>query len=967
MIKKVALAENFPAEKFLLRRVFAYISGILEKKSVPIDLTEYLFVLPTQEAGRLFREKAAVYFQQYGGVMQLTTILPEQLLFSTSNINHSDIQSLNDWCGILSKINPADFQSKILPDIEYTPETLLAPAEFFSKIRENILLESGLDTEDFIQTLPENSPLKQKLCDYLVTEKIYLDKLGKNIDKAQAIKNSITSPFDKIKNIRKIILIENSELKGGIKSILQKLSEKIEVIHLLNTTSDKLSNFDECGCPVTEKMLNVDLSLDIEKQLRTFSNPIREAEKIASLLEKNSLPDSIGIMDNELALTLTHLLERKNIEVYTPSVRFLNSFYWSRLFSLLLDLRKKRITYDTIYQIASDDAMTLFLQISDSTLLRSEIEKLQRKHLIQDFDTLEFFARQYNGTPTEDSNYSQTFQFCSALKNLIKNIQSVSKEAMPENLWNFFAEIAAFAPLENMDLQEAEVSLEALKNIIISLRDIHDEKLRMLIFKYKLANTPVAGSNPYKDEALNFSGFLDLIWYENPTLILGGISEEAFSSSAVEDAFFPENVRNSLNWSSAKKRFGADIHRFEQLLEQYPKEKFFITFSAASKNGELHTLPRLFFNVNDEKMLKNCRLLFNSELAEPMMEQQEIPPLKYSSHITDKMPSKISVTAFKNYIKCPYTFYLNNIQNCQDQGHELFELQANQNGTLLHNVMEIYGKSFEKEIPDIKHLTEYCLNEFERQFYACTGFAPNNLTLMQNEEIRKNLIAFAEYEYQYRQNLQNHKIIKTEQKIDIAFADLLARLPDNWRAEIPPPAQECADIHIVGKIDRIDSFYDDENNHIYRIIDYKSANKPESPSEVHLSSSVPSHLEPEMLFAGHNGRGREIYFSDMQLVIYSLFANFLPEKFNIEKDAVIQCGYYNLPLNIEKTAIEIFSELDDAMLKNGAKTLILLMNRIFAERCFWPPSLKYQYGIARKYLECDNINDFETAEVQNEK
>jgi hypothetical protein len=35
------------------------------------------------------------------------------------------------------------------------------------------------------------------------------------------------------------------------------------------------------------------------------------------------------------------------------------------------------------------------------------------------------------------------------------------------------------------------------------------------------------------------------------------------------------------------------------------------------------------------------------------------------------------------------------------------------------------------------------------------------------------------------------------------------------------------------------------------------------------------------------------------------------------------------------------------------------MNRIFAERRFWPPSLKDPYGIAKVYLECDNINDFE--------
>lgn len=959
MLKKIAIADKFKNEKFLLNRALAYIAETLTEKTVPIDFSEYIFVFPTQEAGRLFREKAAVYFQMYGGVTQLAAILPEQLLFDRSDINYSDIHSINDWCDILQNVNPEELQSKIFPAVDYTAETLIAPAEIFSKIRETILLESGLDTEDFIQTLPENSTLKLKLNDYWKLEKIYLDKLGNHTDKAQAIRNSLENPFAGFNKIKKIILIENSELRNSIKIMLDKLSEKIEVIHLINTSENELDDFDSYGCPLTEKMLQKDLPLDAEKQIRTFSNPIREAEKIASFLNKDTLPASVGIMDNELALTLTHMLNEKGIEVYTPNVRQLNSFYWSRLFAAIADLRKKRITFEEIYSLASDNTFTAYLQVDDPVKLLAEIEKLQRDHLIQDLDSLDFFVSNYYKN-SDDGKFETAFNFCRSLKNLINKINSVPDDAMPEGLWNFFAEIAACTALENMDMQDAETSLEALKNAVISVREIPDMNLRMLLFKYKLASTPLSGAGIYKDEALNFSGFLDLIWYENPTLILGGISEESFSNSAIEDAFFPEHIRKSLNWSSAWSRFGADIHRFEQLLKQYSSDEFFITFSVASKNGELNTLPRLFFNVSDDKLLKNCRLLFSDALAEKSAQNTEKKqPLKYTSHITDKMPSRISVTAFKKYIECPYTFYLNNILNCQDPGRELFELQPNQSGTMLHNVLENYGKTFSDSIPDTKILKEHCLKELERQFYLNTGFAPNNLALMQNEEIRKNIEAFAVYETNVRNSANQHKIIQIEKKIDVSMQSLIERLPSDWQQDLPPLAAECRDVRLVGKIDRIDSFYDTDNKHIYRILDYKSANKPETPAKVHLTKKCPENFDTETLYAGNDSKGKDVYFCDMQLVIYSLFANFMHDETDIRDDSVIECGYYNLPLDTDETAIEIFSELDNAMLKNGAKTLILLMNRIFAERRFWPPSLKDPYGIAKVYLECDNINDFE--------
>lgn len=961
MLKKIPLASLYADKKFLLERVMCYLAEIFRFNNDEIaDFSNTLFILPSSEAGRLFREKAAIFFKEHGGVTELHTLLPEQLIFDYSLVDIQQAKVMELWLDVL-KNAIKNKQSQLLPsDVQLSDETLLTFTGYFTKIRENILLESGIDSDEFINSLPD-SVLRTKLEEYLKLEKIYRSQTGNLRDKAQVIADAPLPDAEKIKNI---ILIECSEIKNGIVNFLNRASEKINVIHCLNITENELDDFDDAGRPITENLLNQNTGLSLYDSFRSYSNPVTEAMKIATLLDKDNLPSSIGVLNNELADSLSHFLEAKGIEVYAPKEKPLQSFYWSKLFCRLLELRKKNIPFEAVAAWAEDDSFCNYShERYDAVSVRAEMEKMQRTHLISDFASLCFFCRRHMQQDDADKKFEALSVFCRKLEQLANTVRAVDENSMPEGIWGIFSEVASANTFEYMEINSAESSLESLKNIIIQLRKINDPDVRMMIFKHMLRNESIADAEQFKDEAINFSGYLDLIWYENNSLIIGGISEDAFSTAGAEDMLFPENVRRSLKWSSAYSRFGADIHRFRQLTRQYEKNEILITFAAANKSGSLYTLPRLLFAVNDERLIEHCKLLFSDELNEKITSKNETD-IQYtilSPDFNGKLPQNISVTGFKKYIDCPYTFYLSNILYCEEPGEEIFELQPNQSGDIIHSILESYGKKYRDTIPELDELNNFCLHEFDRVFHAQLGNTINNIAIMQGAEIKKSLIAFAVCENAFRKSFQSHEILHTEFKINVTFDKLWQKLPSSWTEKLPPLHENVKNIRIVGKIDRIDLATGNDGIQVCHIIDYKSAKKPESPAEAHLNSKNSAHLDDEAMTAFYDSDKTVnlAYFADMQLIIYKLMAQFMREDLQIPPDIPIKCGYFNLPEETGNTEIVFFNLLNEKMLENGAKALHHLMHRIFVDCYFWPPSSKSRYGVARNYFGNINDSDFE--------
>ena len=147
-------------------------------------------------------------------------------------------------------------------------------------------------------------------------------------------------------------------------------------------------------------------------------------------------------------------------------------------------------------------------------------------------------------------------------------------------------------------------------------------------------------------------------------------------------------------------------------------------------------------------------------------------------------------------------------------------------------------------------------------------------------------------------------------------------------------------VELSGKIDRID--YREETREL-RVLDYKTAAKPNDPAEVHLPTALPGWgAEFRSTARTVKGRIKEVYWDDLQLPLYVLLVrHVLQGKDGIPEAEKISAGYFNLPLELPRTGIYPVPELGmPGILESAAKCADAVLKRIFVDGIFWPPSNK---------------------------
>ena len=153
MIKKIPLASLYPQEKFLLSRTLTKVYEDFESTALPMaDFSDTVFVLPSREAGRLFRTKAAQKFKIHGGVTSLKILLPEELAVTQTEIRTTQTVMLETFFDVLKKAKGNRTFSDILPDVEYTDNTLLSYAErriFFKACNKIFSIKSAFKNNIF--------------------------------------------------------------------------------------------------------------------------------------------------------------------------------------------------------------------------------------------------------------------------------------------------------------------------------------------------------------------------------------------------------------------------------------------------------------------------------------------------------------------------------------------------------------------------------------------------------------------------------------------------------------------------------------------------------------------------------------------------------------------------------------------------------------------------------------------------
>jgi ATP-dependent helicase/DNAse subunit B len=259
------------------------------------------------------------------------------------------------------------------------------------------------------------------------------------------------------------------------------------------------------------------------------------------------------------------------------------------------------------------------------------------------------------------------------------------------------------------------------------------------------------------------------------------------------------------------------------------------------------------------------------------------------------------VTQFRDYLACPYRFYLRHVLKLEPLGDDLEELDGGSFGDLVHLVLEQFGRSEEAQelrtAADEKRIAEYLDYQLDRVSAARFGtHHARPAVRVQLEQLRIRLHAFAHW--QAGRAREGWQIVFSENSE--SRRNLTATL-----------AVDGAAFTLRGRIDRID--YHESLGRL-AVLDYKTADRGQPPEKTHRRGDA---------------------WIDLQLPLYRHLVWALQEAGQLPRPQALDLGYIVLPLDTAAAGLAL-AEWDESLLQT-ADALALEIIRAIRQQRFWPP------------------------------
>jgi len=344
------------------------------------------------------------------------------------------------------------------------------------------------------------------------------------------------------------------------------------------------------------------------------------------------------------------------------------------------------------------------------------------------------------------------------------------------------------------------------------------EVLQILLSELNGVSIPA----PHNLGAIDTVGWLEAIAIDTPHVIVVGMSADLVGGNDPSDAYFPDGLREALGLETISRRMARDAHAIVAM-QKSRSHTGSISWIVGRKNtaGDPLTPSPLLMRCSDADQLANRSgaLVVSMERENP-----EIPPQFNHRTVGKGIPFpnpkdiphekmiRVSVTAFKDYLACPYRFWLKHVMklNLAEEGSS--ELDAKLFGSFVHAVLQRFGEDESvRDSSDATEIEQSLNRELDRLVDEQLGTTVSGKVRVQVELARFRLNDFAEHQAQSVSD--GWKIVCTERKV---------------KTELEV---EGSFIIVSGVIDRIDVHEDGR----IRVLDYKTG--ATSANEAHYKKT----------------------------------------------------------------------------------------------------------------------------------
>jgi len=384
-------------------------------------------------------------------------------------------------------------------------------------------------------------------------------------------------------------------------------------------------------------------------------------------------------------------------------------------------------------------------------------------------------------------------------------------------------------------------------------------------------------------------GWLDLPLDDAPALVVAGLNHPFVPEAVGASPFLPAQLKSQLRGSENDRRYARDAHALHVIISSRRHARFVVGRRAA--DGSPTPPSRLLAAAPAEDVARRIRGLLGERRPSvavrhgwddgPSTTTLPVPPISDPA-----CPRALSVTAFRDYLVCPYRFYLRHVLKLRPLDDAESELAANQFGDLIHGALERFGLSDRRDETDpqrIRSLLVEHLHAYAEDHYGSGAAAAVQLQVVQAE---KRLASVARA--QAARRAAGWVIHAAEASVDEAEVDR-----SSGRSKVP--AGVVVDGEFMGLRGRFDRIDHHPQTGRWAILDYKTHGHP--PEKKHLKPT-----------------DKGTHWVDLQLPLYRTMIPFL----GIEAEPRdVELGYFNVSEKDSETRINLATFSDDQFREAG--------------------------------------------------
>jgi len=621
-----------------------------------------------------------------------------------------------------------------------------------------------------------------------------------------------------------IVLLAISDINISTREMLDQVSDHVTT--LIFGLPEWEGCFDELGCLKPEAWETRRLPIH-DHQIHVAENAAEQAAEvgriIASFEGKYTASEiTIGVPDAEIVGQVVRQLQQCNIEARFDPGRPLSELGPYRLLQGVGDYLDEGRFRDFAALVRHADIQSWLAQGGMEGDWLTEMDRYFIEHLpIKPTD-------RWLGKKADATNAKKVFQ---KVQRLTRSLRA-TKDAPVRKLNEWTAPLVdlmvsvykgrEFDRTNSIDRQ----TLNACEKIHAKLLEHQDippslaptmnaaDAIRLTLHELKAERA--AGS--HLEEAIELVGWNELPLDDAKAIIVTSMNEPFVPKSVGADLFLPNSLRARLGIDDNARRYARDAYAVNALAGSRRE----VTYIVARKDSHNYPLTpsRLLFATDRETIAGRALRFFQPDtevkpvLAGGLVATREKPnfpiPLPDMSRFKDR---PLSPTAFREYIGCPYRYYLKKVLRLDTLSDDVEELDGGQFGSLVHNVLEQFGLSAVKDSEDPDEIYE-CLHSLLNKCVAESfGEAPLTPVAVQVEQLRIRLKIFSEKQADWAKDgwrIKHVEVPGTDHPIEFEV-DGVPQL-------------------IHGYIDRIDQ---NERTGQFAILDYKSSDYTKPPEVAH--------------------------------------------------------------------------------------------------------------------------------------